>query len=102
MVVVTRTTTSSPWSKPPLSTMNRAMSSTPSPLFRLVKMNGCVVVHLVDRREVHRRALANRGVRAAPGLDAHDALRGERSRAGQDQLVFLRVDVVRDRVDVVD
>src|SRR5262245_7325551 len=59
------------------------------------------VVHVVDRREVHRRVLADRGVRAASRLDAHDALRRQRPRAGQDQLVFLRVDVVRDHVDVV-
>src|SRR5262245_26100832 len=59
------------------------------------------VVHVVDRREVHRRVLADRGVRAASRLDAHDALRRQHPRACQDQLIFLRVDVVRDHVEVI-
>src|SRR5262249_50703001 len=58
-------------------------------------------VHLVDRRQVHRRIFADGGVRAAARFDAHDALGRQRPGARQDQLVFLRVDIVRDDVDVV-
>ena len=36
--------------------------------------------HLVDRREVDRGVLADRGVRAAAGLDADDALRAPARR----------------------
>src|SRR5262249_35768686 len=40
-------------------------------------------------------------MRTTAGLDAHYALRGQRLRARQNELVFLRVDVVRDDVNVV-
>src|SRR5690606_28467152 len=53
-------------------------------------------VELVHRRQVHRRILADRGVRAAAGLDPQDAIRRQRPRAGQELGVFARVDVVGD------
>jgi hypothetical protein len=40
-------------------------------------------------------------VRATSGLYAHDALRWKSFGARQDELVFLRIDVIRDYVDVV-
>src|SRR5262249_489673 len=58
-------------------------------------------VHVVDRRQVHRRVFADCRVRAATGFDAHDALHRQRLGARENQLVFLRVDVVRDHIDVV-
>src|SRR5580658_10136990 len=58
-------------------------------------------VHFVDRGEVHGCIFANGGVRATSGLDAHDALRWKSFGARQDELVFLRIDVIRDYVDVV-
>src|SRR5690606_29246092 len=54
----------------------------------------------VHRRQVHRRILADRGVRAAAGLDPQDAIRRQRPRAGQELGVFARVDVVGDRGDL--
>jgi hypothetical protein len=44
---------------------------------------------------------ADGGVRAAAGLDAHDALRRQRAGAGQEFRVLARVDVVGDDGDVV-
>ena len=72
---------------PPLSTMMRSSA-------------GEVVHERVDGREVHRRIFADRGVRAAAGLDAADALRRQRLAANQEFLVFLGVDVVGDDGDV--
>src|SRR5262249_52499443 len=43
----------------------------------------------------------NRRVWAAASFDAHDALRRQRPGTRENQLVFLRVDVVRDHIDVV-
>src|SRR6185369_14013365 len=51
--------------------------------------------------EVDRRVLADRGMRAAAGLDADDPLRRERFVAHQELRVFLGIDVVRDHCDVV-
>ena len=55
---------------------------------------------IADGSLVHRGVLADRGVRAATGLDAHDALRIQRPRHRQQALVFLRVDVVGDDDEV--
>src|SRR4051812_12861132 len=57
--------------------------------------------HGVDRREVDRAVLADCGVRAAAGLDAHDALLGQRAGDGQDARILLGVDVVGDGAKVV-
>src|SRR5262249_5764325 len=54
-----------------------------------------------DGGEVDRGVLADRGVRAAAGLDPDDALRMERPRAGQELRVLLGIDVVGDDRDVV-
>ena len=56
--------------------------------------------HGADRGEVDRAILADGGVRAAAGLDAHDALVGERARPHQDLGVLLGVDVVGDRAQI--
>src|SRR5688572_28087347 len=55
----------------------------------------------VDRLEVDRRVLADRGVRAAAGLDADDALGRERLVAHQELRVLLGIDVVGHHRDVV-
>src|SRR5215204_566017 len=57
--------------------------------------------HRVDRREVDRAVLADGGVRAAAGLDAHDALLGQGTGDGQDARILLGVDVVGDGAKVV-
>ena len=57
--------------------------------------------HVGDRGEIHRGVLADRGVRAAAGLDAGDAIRRQRSRAHQKFGVPFGVDVVGDGGDVV-
>src|SRR5262249_56773388 len=54
-----------------------------------------------DGCEVDRGVLADRGVRAAAGLDPDDALRVERPRAGQELRVLLGIDVIGDDRDVV-
>ena len=56
-------------------------------------------VHLGDRLQVDRGVLADRGVRAAAGLDAHDAVLRQRLQARQHHGVFLGVDVVGDDGD---
>ena len=56
--------------------------------------------HLGDRREVDRGILADRGMRAAAGLDAGDALGRERAGAHQVLGVPLGVDVVGDGGDL--
>jgi hypothetical protein len=53
------------------------------------------------RLEIDGGVLADRGVRAAAGLDADDALGRERLVPHQELRVLLGVDVVRDRGDVV-
>ena len=40
-------------------------------------------------------------MRTAAGLDAHNALRRQRLGAHENELIFLRVNVVRDYIDVV-
>ena len=62
---------------------------------------GKAPAHVVDRREVDRGVLADRGVRTAAGLDAHDALGRQRAGLDQNARVLLGVDVVGDRRDVV-
>src|SRR6267142_562775 len=57
--------------------------------------------HLVERGEVHGSVFPDCGMRATASLHAHDALRRQRLGAREDELVFLRVDVVGDHVDVV-
>src|SRR5690606_5674247 len=57
--------------------------------------------HPIDSRQVDRGILPDRRVRAAAGLDPLNALRFQYARAGEDQLVFARIDVVGDCEDVV-
>src|ERR1700746_963798 len=59
------------------------------------------LVHLFNGGEVHRSVLSNCGVRAASGFDSHNALRGEGLRTGKDELILLRIDVIRNHVNVV-
>src|SRR5690606_41278848 len=54
-----------------------------------------------DGREVHRRVFPNRGMRAAAGFDAANALLRQRFAADQELGVFSRVNVVRHDGDVV-
>ena len=77
------------------------MPKITKPLASQMQFMGELSVHLFDSREVHGRVLANRRVRTSARLDTHDALRRERLRAGENKLVFLRIDVVGDHVDVV-
>src|SRR5262245_30391701 len=56
---------------------------------------------LVERVEVHRRVLANGGVRAAARLHADDAIAGQRLAADQEFHVFAGEDVVRDDAEPV-
>jgi hypothetical protein len=51
---------------------------------------------LGNRLQVHRSVLANGRVRATAGLDAHDAVGGQRALADQELGVLLGVDVVGD------
>src|SRR5262245_17430010 len=51
-------------------------------------------IQLIQRLETDRRVLANRRVRASAGLDADDAIGGERLAAGEELHVLLREDVV--------
>ena len=62
---------------------------------------GEAAVQPLDRLEVDRRILADRGVRAAAGLDADDPLRRERLVAYEELRVLFGVDVVRHDRDVV-
>ncbi len=57
-------------------------------------------VHLGDRGEVDRGVLADRGMRAAAGLDAADALGRQGAAPGQEFGVLAGVDVVGDRGDL--
>ena len=66
-----------------------------------VERRGSVRDSAVDGVEVDRRVLADRGVRAAAGLDADDALLGQRAAAHQELRVLLGVDVVGDDGDLV-
>src|SRR5262249_20136099 len=56
-------------------------------------------VHVGDGGEVHGRVFPDCRVRAAAGLDAHDAFRRQRLRTREDELVLLRVDVIGDHID---
>src|SRR4029077_13210186 len=58
-------------------------------------------VHFLNRREVHGGIFANGGVRTPSSLNTHDALGWESFRARQDELIFFRVDVIGDHVDLV-
>src|SRR5262245_51678382 len=57
--------------------------------------------HGVEGLEVHRRVLADRGVRAAAGLDADDAIRRQRLAAHEEFHVLAREDVVGDDTEPV-
>jgi hypothetical protein len=59
------------------------------------------LVHVFDGGEVHGSILPNRRMRTAACLDAHNALCGQRLCARENELVFLRVNVVCDHVNVV-
>ncbi len=61
---------------------------------------GEAFAHVGDRGEVDGGVLADRRMRAAARLDAHDALGRQRARFDQDARVLLGVDVVGDRRDV--
>src|SRR6185437_2371836 len=52
-------------------------------------------------RQIDAGILADRGVRAAAGLDAHDALRRQRTGAGQELGVLLGIDIVGNGRDFV-
>ena len=56
---------------------------------------------LVERVEVHRRVLANRGVRTAAGLHADDPVGGQRLAAHQELHVFPREDVVGHHAELI-
>src|SRR5580704_4066015 len=59
------------------------------------------LVHFLDRGEIHGSILPNRRMRAAACLDAHNALRRQRLRTCENELVFLRVNIVGNHVNVV-
>ena len=61
---------------------------------------GKPLAHFRDRREIDRRVLADRGVRATAGLDAQDPLRRKRAGLDQNAGVLLGVDVVGDGGDI--
>ena len=67
---------------------------------KIMSRPGKRAVHLGDRGEIDRGVLADRGVRAAAGLDAADALRRQRAAAGEEFGVLAGVDVVGDRDDL--
>jgi hypothetical protein len=57
------------------------------------------LVHVLNGSEVHGSILPNRRMMTAAGLDAQNALRRQRLRACENELVFLRINVVsKDRV----
>src|SRR5262245_34734019 len=57
--------------------------------------------HGVERLEVHRRVLADRGVGPPAGLDADDAIRRQRLAAHEEFHVLAREDVVGDDTEPV-
>ena len=57
--------------------------------------------HLVERVEVHRRVLADRGVRATAGLHADDAVRRQRFALDEELHVLAREDVVGDHAQPI-
>src|SRR5215831_5686214 len=59
------------------------------------------LVHVFNGGKVHGSILPNRGVRAASRLDAHDAFRRQRLGTCKNKLIFLRVDIVGNRVNVI-
>ena len=63
--------------------------------------SGKARLQVVDRGEVHRGVLADRGVRAAAGLDADDALGRQRLGADQELGVLAGVDVVGDHGELI-
>src|ERR1700678_3541514 len=58
------------------------------------------LAHFGNCREIDRGVLADRGMRTAAGLDAHDPLRRKRARLDQNAGVLLGVDVVGDGGDI--
>jgi hypothetical protein len=75
---------------------------SPPDSMRMRSRPGKAAVHGVHGREVDGAILADRRVRAAAGLDAHDALFRQRARDREEARVLLGVDVVRDGAEVVD
>src|SRR5215475_5592025 len=59
------------------------------------------LVHVFNRAKVHGSVLSDRCMRAAACLDAHNPLRRKRLRAGENELIFLRVNVVCNYIDFV-
>src|SRR5205814_3993376 len=57
---------------------------------------GETALQLANGLQVNGRILANRRVRASPGLDTNHSVRCERAPARQELGVFARVDVVGD------
>ena len=62
---------------------------------------GMALRQFVERVEVQRRVLANRGVRTAAGLHAQDAIRGQRFAPHEKLHVFAREDVVGDNAELI-
>jgi hypothetical protein len=58
-------------------------------------------VHVLNGGEVHRSILPNCRVRTAACFHAHDSLCRQGFGACKNELVFLRIDVVGNHVDVV-
>src|SRR5215472_13904349 len=58
-------------------------------------------VHVFNGGEVHGSILPNRRMRTTACLDAHDALCGQHLCARENELVFLRVNIVGNHVYVV-
>src|SRR5262249_53349206 len=58
-------------------------------------------VHVCNSGEVHGSILPDRRMRTATSLDAHDALRRQRLGTRQNELIFPRVNVVRNYIEVI-
>src|SRR6516165_5743962 len=58
-------------------------------------------VHVFNGGKIHGSILANRRMRTAAYLDAHNTLRRQRLSTRENELVFLRINVVSNDVDVV-
>ena len=72
---------------------------SPPDSMKITSRSGMALRHLVDGGEIDRGILADRRVRAAAGLHAHDAVFGQRLQPVEDQRILLGVDVVGDGGD---
>ena len=59
------------------------------------------LVHVLDGGKVHGGILSNGRMRTAACLETHDAFRRQRLSTRENELVFLRINVVGNDVDVV-